>query len=98
MTKPQPQEKPGERRLFPVMFLSRDQRVLGIPELIDWAFVEPHRKQAQTNHNQTLEQLADRGGLTPAELVAVLEDRKWSPMSDVAAANRFKAILKERTQ
>ena len=88
----------AKRKLFPVMFQSRDQRVLGIPELIDWDFVEPHREQAMRNHDQSLERLAERGGLTPCELLAVLENRKWQAMSDVAAANRLKAILKERTQ
>jgi len=39
--------------------------------------LEPHERQAQRNHQQTLEELADRGGLDPSEMMRVLEDRKW---------------------
>ena len=51
------------------------------PESIEWELLEPHRLQALKNHcGQTLERLAERGGLSPDELVAVLEDRRWHAM------------------
>lgn len=46
------------------------------------AMVLPHDKQAQRNHSQTLHRLAERGGLSACELVAVLEDRDWRPMPE----------------
>jgi len=46
------------------------------PSSISFALIEPHRKQAKKNHGQTLERLNERGGLSPIELVAVLEDRR----------------------
>lgn len=33
-----------------------------------WAWVAPYEGQAQRNHRQSLEVLAQRGGLSPAEL------------------------------
>jgi len=56
-----------EARLFPIM---------GGPA-IPWAALAPHEAQAQRNHGQSLERLAQRGGLDPAEAVAILEDRRW---------------------
>lgn len=36
--------------------------------------VAQHEKQAKANHDQSLEQLAERGGLSITELAAVLAD------------------------
>jgi hypothetical protein len=36
---------------------------------------EPHRRQAWGNHGRSLEGLAERGGLSWAEALAILEDR-----------------------
>lgn len=55
--------------------------VVGIP----WEMIEPHEKQAYSNHSQTLERLAERGGLSPCEAVAILEDRRWHKMDQEKA-------------
>lgn len=55
--------------------------VVGLP----WEMIEPHAKQAYSNHSQTLERLAERGGLSPCEAVAILEDRRWSKMDQEKA-------------
>lgn len=47
---------------------------------IPWAMLTPHEAQAQRNHSQTLQRLAERGGLAPCEAVAILEDRPWRQM------------------
>ncbi len=63
---------------FPVLWHdhSRDEvaklRELGCPKVVPWDFVAPHEDQATRNHSQTLKRLAQRGGLSPAELVAVV--------------------------
>ena len=49
--------------------------VIGTGEYIDWNLIEPHRDQARHNHGQSLEQLADRGGLFWNELLWVLLDK-----------------------
>lgn len=54
---------------------------LGCPRTVPLALVQPHEHQALRNHDQTLARLAERGGLGPAELVAVLGDRRWHQMS-----------------
>lgn len=37
--------------------------------------MEPHAARAMRNHGQTLERLAERGGLCPIEALAVYEER-----------------------
>ena len=49
-----------------------------LPQFVDWSVL--NREQAFTNHGQTLERLAERGGLSPDEIVANIERRKWRPM------------------
>ena len=49
---------------------------------VPWEFIEPHERQAQRNHYQTLDRLAARGGLSPCEMLAVVEGRKWHAMLD----------------
>lgn len=47
---------------------------------VDWQFVADHGKQAQRNHYQTVERLAQRGGLSWCELAAVIENREYKNM------------------
>ena len=44
---------------------------------LPWHVIAPHAKQAMSNHGQTLQRLAERGGLSFCEAAAILEDRKW---------------------
>lgn len=72
----------NSERHFPVI-VPRDRKsreLQGCPRSVPWSLVEPHRARAMTNHGQTLEELASRGGLAPNELHAVMHDRKWRPM------------------
>lgn len=39
-----------------------------MPRSVPWSFVETFRAQAEANHGQTLERLAQRGGLAPEEM------------------------------
>lgn len=45
---------------------------------IPFAMIAPHEKQAQRNHWQSLDRLAERGGLSACEALAILEDRPWA--------------------
>jgi hypothetical protein len=78
---------PDERQ-FPIL-VPRDHRgreISGCPTSVPWSLVEPHRAQAMSNHGQpTLERLAERGGLSPDELHAVLHDQRWRPMDQALA-------------
>lgn len=45
--------------------------------------VSMHRlsqEQAVKNHDQTLDRLAERGGLSLSEAAALTEERRWEPM------------------
>lgn len=44
---------------------------------IPWAFIAPHEAQALRNHGQTLNRLAERGGLAACEAIDIIEGRKW---------------------
>jgi hypothetical protein len=48
---------------------------------IPWAAIEKHEKQALLNHSQTLKRLAQRGGLSPAEAIAVLTNSHLTYLS-----------------
>lgn len=77
-------------RRFPIID-QRDwtKRDIVFPRDIPWSLLTPHEAQALQNHDQTLEELAKRGGLAPCEAVAVIEDREWSPMKDANAVTRL---------
>ena len=69
-------------RRFPIIVPCdrRGLEIAGCPRSVPWSLVEPHRAQAEANHSQTLERLAERGGLSPSELHAIMHRRRWVPM------------------
>jgi hypothetical protein len=74
---------------FPIDLSGADREAAyaaGCPDAVIWHVFAPHEEQARLNHGgQDLLALARRGGLDPAEAVAVLEDRPWRPMKLVEA-------------
>ena len=44
---------------------------------VPMAVLEPHARQAESNHGQTLERLAQRGGLAPSEAIDIILGRRW---------------------
>lgn len=77
-------------RPFPILGTSGPSSVTGIP----WGVIAPHERQARLNHaGQTLRRLAERGGLSPCEAVAVLENRPWRRMAPAAANAALVEIL-----
>jgi hypothetical protein len=71
-----PELEPAER--FPVLnqqnCRQRDRKPM--PRSVPWAFVEAFRDQAEENHGQTLERLAERGGLAPEEMWMAAHGRR----------------------
>ncbi|CAE6712899.1 hypothetical protein R75461_01142 [Paraburkholderia nemoris] len=45
------------------------------PLVVSFDLVKRHEKQAMTNHSQTIERLAERGGLSWFELLMVMTDK-----------------------
>lgn len=78
------------RKMFPVQ---RHGRHDDCPLEVPWNFISPHAAQAHNNHDQTLERLAERGGLDASEMVAIIDNRPWHPMSDERAVARLKELL-----
>ena len=60
-------------RRFPIL-----EHRAGHIQSVPWWLVEGHEQQALLNHDQTLETLASRGGLSSQELYCIVHDRKWS--------------------
>ena len=68
---------------------TRGRTMLAFP----YVLLKPHERQAKLNHcGQSLEEMRKRGGLSPQEMVAILEDRPWSPMTFDEAYERLKQI------
>lgn len=64
--------------------------VIGLP----WSLIEGHEAQARVNHGgQSLRRLAERGGLSACEAVAILQDRRWERMADAEAQRALAAML-----
>ena len=67
----------GDKR-FPVLMTPLEwSKWPKCPRSVPWDVVEPHNAQARKNHSQSVERLAERGGLHPIELVAVMEDKEY---------------------
>jgi hypothetical protein len=69
----------GGKRQFPILGL--DKRLIekypDRPRSVSWSLLAPHEPQAIKNHDQTLERLAQRGGLGVTEMIAVIEGLPW---------------------
>lgn len=81
----------SDRRWMPIQVHARQLDELRKAEIPIITFNVPmfhfraHAEQARINHGQTLDRLAERGGLSPCEAIAILEDRKWEKIGLGAA-------------
>ena len=57
------------------------------------SIIEEHEAQCKRNHDQTVQRLAERGGLGADEMCAVVEDRRWHRMSREDATERLVELL-----
>jgi hypothetical protein len=64
----------GDRQ-FPILTACRQKP--GCPSSIPWRWLAQHETQARQNHNQTLERLAERGGMSPQEIWYVIHDMQY---------------------
>lgn len=77
---------------YPVLF-SDDQKFArrkrgfeNYESYVPYGLLIPHEKQAMENHcGQSLTKLKERGGLSYAEMLAIIEDRKWKHIPDDTA-------------
>jgi len=97
-------------RQFPVLWQGDQKYIaelkrLECPRSVPWDFIADHADWCDNNHGQTPERLAQRGGLAPAEMVAVVERLRLPAILGMRGdeeVRRLKALLaayvpKERT-
>lgn len=65
-----------ETRMFPIL-IDHEGTAGPCPSAIPWECIAPYEKHALNNHGQTLERLAQRGGLSPIEAYMVFIGRRW---------------------
>jgi hypothetical protein len=65
---------------------------------VPWDSLSPHLTQALRNHGQTLARLAERGGLSACEALAIIEDRRWSAMDAGAAHEKLARLIIKHMQ
>jgi hypothetical protein len=59
---------------FPILLTAEERKLFPeCPRFVRWELVAPYEAQAIANHDQTFKRLAERGGLDPSELRAVVE-------------------------
>lgn len=81
------------RRQFPIMPIWPIKEAPQPMRTIPWEVLAPHEETAQKNHQQSLERLAHRGGLSASEAVAILEDRPWRRMTSAEAVARLAELV-----
>lgn len=56
---------------------------------IPFAMIERHEAQALRNHGQTLERLAQRGGLAASEAVAIMKGLRWGAVKTAVPTEHY---------
>ena len=83
-------------RRFPVLKSQRDHdeaiAAAGL-RTVPWTLLAPHEEWAWRNHDQSLERLAERGGLGVCEMLSVIEHRRWHAMDFADAVAQLKALV-----
>ena len=68
-------------KLFPILLTDTERKHFvawgGAPTGVPWDLVLAHEAQCLSNHDQTVQRLAERGGLSTEELCCVLMDKRW---------------------
>ena len=70
--------------------------ILGELDEIPWAAIAPHEPQALKNHYQTLERLAQRGGLAWSEVLSVLLDSRYTKIDEAIAKRKVLQIVSKK--
>jgi len=69
-----------------------------MPRSVPWAFAERFRAQAEDNHGQTLERLAERGGLCPQEMWVAAHGKRLREIGQVTEQNAIAWLRAETAQ
>jgi hypothetical protein len=71
-----------ERKMMPIM---GSKLISEIP----WPMIAPHEKQARSNHSQSLERLAERGGLGCSEAIDIMRGARWGSAAPCLENERY---------
>lgn len=80
---------------FPILSDSSGKRG-PCPSSIPWEAIAPYEGQAKINHDQSLQRLAERGGLSAGEALMVMTGRRWSFKEDGEALEREGAAFLDK--
>lgn len=75
-------------KMFPIMDIQSHST-----EYIPWFYLSGCAERALKNHGQSLETLAQRGGLSWCEALALMEDRPWCRMDNDEAKRKVHQII-----
>jgi len=82
-----------ENNKFPVLLSYHGgSREKGFPTHVKWS--ELSESQAQKNHSQSLGRLAERGGLSPSEIVGNIKGIGWCDLGTITE-NQTQEALRE---
>ena len=79
-------------RRFPILIPGKWREDLPLRS-VPWGMLQPHEEQAIANHSQSLEELARRGGLSPVEILLVLDGRSWRERRELREPTAYKDLI-----
>lgn len=62
---------------------------------VPWRVLRPHEKQCRINHDQSLEAIANRGGLSSAEAWCIVNDQTWRVATNTWSLEHLKKMWKD---
>ena len=77
---------------FPVLFGRSKNEDNEFPEYVRWS--ELSERWAQKNHGQTLTRLAERGGLSPCEIVGNVNRIEWINLSSITESQKVELLTR----
>jgi hypothetical protein len=80
-----------DERTFPLLLSYAEGQTVA-RKRVPWSLVAPFEARAQKNHAQSLDTLARRGGLSPAEMYYLLHDVRW-PGHDIVSTHEAMAYI-----
>jgi len=73
-----------EEKQFPILIDYRHKGKWKHRTTVPWSFLSPYEEQARNNHGgQSLARLAERGGLGPSEMLAIVNGVCWSETKNI---------------
>lgn len=80
---------------FPIQRGDEARRLnLPIPRSIPWLFIVPHEAQALRNHGQSIQRLAERGGTSVKETLAIVRGLKWQEVTHLSEWKAWEELSK----